>query len=89
MAARDAELQVFDAWKAQRDAAFASTVAELTQASTTALAQADEACNRSLDDARKRSPLDRHGFALGLIFGTAAAVGTTALVLDAYGKILD
>jgi hypothetical protein len=73
VASRDAELAAYQAWQTQHDGDLRSAI---------------EGCDERVAGAAKRTPLERHGFSLGLVVGVAATVGTTALVLQTYGSIL-
>lgn len=89
VAAREAEIAAFDEWKKEHDADMLEGIDKITSASASALEREQQSCDEELSRARRRSPLERGGFAIGAVVGVAATVGTTALVLDAYGKILE
>lgn len=88
VAAREAELQVVDAWRAEHAGDLKAAIDEITTAGTAALTAERSSCTAELATARKRTPIERHGFVVGLVVGVGATVATTALVLQTYGAIL-
>jgi hypothetical protein len=88
VAARDLEIKAFEAWKVGHADDLKATIDQVTQAGTDALARERTICDGELATARQRSPIERHGFAIGVVVGVGATVATTALVLQTYGAIL-
>lgn len=88
VAARDAELLVFEEWKVARDEEFNSVLDAVRSEATAGVERVQSVCDEDLENARRRTLGERHGMIIGTVVGSTAMIVLTVLTLDIYGEII-